>query len=212
MVGQVVITILFQHCDGYTTHFYVLWEVDSESDIEYFEFEKITARAISIFLKVQWEPNNQNWRILRKKGLCRLQMTRVFQIWLRNLNLTTFDPPFRLKNGRKRGNPVFERFLPKGGKIFNIQIFNLNFQARFEILSSFVTYLTPFFLKFSNFDFWVPIVISKKKSNGPCGKSFFEFEIFDVTFGINVPKDIEMGGVAIALPKIMVITTRSTIS
>ena len=30
---------------------------------------------------------------------------------------------------------------------------------------------------------------------------FFEFEIFDVRFGISVPKDIQMGGVAIALPK-----------
>ena len=29
----------------------------------------------------------------------------------------------------------------------------------------------------------------------------FEFEIFDVGFGISVPKDIKMGDVAIALPK-----------
>ena len=37
---------------------------------------------------------------------------------------------------------------------------------------------------------------------------FFEFEIFDIRFGIGVPKDIKMGGVAIALPKKkMVITT-----
>ena len=29
--------------------------------------------------------------------------------------------------------------------------------------------------------------------------NFFKFEIFDVRFGINVQKDIKMGGVAIAL-------------
>ena len=53
--------------------------------------------------------------------------------------------------------------------------------------------MTPFF-KFSNLDFWVPIVILKN-SNGPCGQSFFfEFEIFGVRLGINVPKDIKMGG------------------
>ena len=30
---------------------------------------------------------------------------------------------------------------------------------------------------------------------------FFEFEIFDVRLGTSVPKDIEMGGIAIAWPK-----------
>ena len=30
---------------------------------------------------------------------------------------------------------------------------------------------------------------------------FFEFEVIDVRFGSSVPKDIKMGGVAIALPK-----------
>ena len=37
---------------------------------------------------------------------------------------------------------------------------------------------------------------------------FFKFEIFVVRFGTNVPKDIKMGGVAIALPEKMVTTTR----
>ena len=50
-----------------------------------------------------------------------------------------------------------------------------------------------------------------KISNGPCGQCFFEFEIFDVRFGISVPKDIKMGGVAIALTK-LVLTTRSTVA
>ena len=41
---------------------------------------------------------------------------------------------------------------------------------------------------------------------------FFEFEVFDVRFGSSVPKDIKMGGVAIALPKKTAITSRPTIS
>ena len=41
---------------------------------------------------------------------------------------------------------------------------------------------------------------------------FFYFEIFDVRFGISVPKDIKMGGAAIALSKKMVITTRPTVA
>ena len=43
-VGRVVITI-FRQCDGYTNHVYVFWDVDSESDIENFEFEKKTLIA-----------------------------------------------------------------------------------------------------------------------------------------------------------------------
>ena len=58
--------------------------------------------------------------------------------------------------------------------------------------------------------FWFTIIISKN-SNGLCGH-FFEFDIFDITFGITVPKDIEMGGVATALTKKKVITTRPAIS
>ena len=55
----------------------------------------------------------------------------------------------------------------------------------------------------------VPIVI--KKSNCPCGH-FFKFQIFYVRFGISVLRHIEMGGVAIALPKKMVITSRPTVA
>ena len=58
----------------------------------------------------------------------------------------------------------------------------------------------PVFVEIIKFRFLVPIVI-KKKSNGPCGRFFSEFEISDVRFGISVPKDIKMGGVTIALPK-----------
>ena len=48
-------------------------------------------------------------------------------------------------------------------------------------------------------------------SNGPCGQFFFEFEIVNVRFGISVPKDIKMVGVAIALTKI-VHTTRPIVA
>ena len=38
---------LFRQCDGYTTHIYVFWDADAESDIKNFESEeKLTARAI----------------------------------------------------------------------------------------------------------------------------------------------------------------------
>ena len=37
--------------------------------------------------------------------------------------------------------------------------------------------------------------------------NFFELEIFDVRFVISVPKDIKMGGAAIAMQKKKVITT-----
>ena len=55
-------------------------------------------------------------------------------------------------------------------------------------------------LKFSNIEFWVPIVI-KKKSKWLMPSYFLEFETFDIGFGISVPKDIKMDEVAIALPK-----------
>ena len=40
-------------------------------------------------------------------------------------------------------------------------LFDLNYETRFEILSSFSVYVTPFFLKLSNFQFLIPIVILK---------------------------------------------------
>ena len=52
-VGRVVITF-FRQCDCYTTHIYVFWDSDSESDTENFEFE-ITDRTDDLnFLKLQW--------------------------------------------------------------------------------------------------------------------------------------------------------------
>ena len=48
--------------------------------------------------------------------------------------------------------------------------------------------------------FWSPIAISKKNQMA-CAAIFFEFDIFDIRFGTSVPKDIKMGGVAIALLK-----------
>ena len=45
-LGQVVITIFFWQCDGYSIHCYVFWDADSESDIENFIIRKMTARTI----------------------------------------------------------------------------------------------------------------------------------------------------------------------
>ena len=62
--------------------------------------------------------------------------------------------------GKKLSKTVFPRFRPFFSRKGQM-LFDLNFEARFEIFLSFATYMTPFFLKFSNFDFWVPIVILK---------------------------------------------------
>ena len=51
-----------------------------------------------------------------------------------------------------------------------------------------------------------------KKNQMTCAVNFFELENFDIRFGISIPKDIEMSGVAISLPKKMVITTRRTVA
>ena len=105
--------------------------------------------------------------------------------------------PFLAKNGRKRDFSSFRSFL--GQKVVQM-LFDLNFEATFEILSAFPVYMTHFLLKLTNFEFLVPIIMLKKYK-WPVRSVFLKFEIFDVRFGISVPKDIEMGGVAIALPK-----------
>ena len=70
--------------------------------------------------------------------------------------------------------------------------------------------IPPPFVNITYFGFKAPIVILKFQMARAV--NFFEFEIFDVRFGISVQKDIKIGGVAIALPKKMVITTRPTIA
>ena len=82
-------------------------------------------------------------------------------------------------------------------------LIDFNSEPRFDIISSFAAYMT-LFIKFLKFWFLVPIVISKFQM---AVRSFFKCEIFDVRFGIRVPKDMKMSVVAIALPKKMVITT-----
>ena len=67
MVGRVVIT-LFSVMRWLHHPFYVFWDVDSESDIENFEFEKIDRTGHLKILELQWGLQNQNLRILRKKG------------------------------------------------------------------------------------------------------------------------------------------------
>ena len=55
-------------------------------------------------------------------------------------------------------------------------------------------------LNFSNFDFLV-LHCNFKNFKWPVRSFFFRIRFFYVRFGISVPKDIKMGGVAIALSK-----------
>ena len=127
-----------------------------------------------------------------KNGSSRLQMTGGFQIWSQNLNRTTFTPFLAWQN------PAFDNFWllfgPKRGQMSS----DLNFETRFGILWSFAD---PSLLIFSNLCFCV-LHCNFKLSYEAWGHFFFEFEIYNVRFGISVPKDINMGSVAIALPKI----------
>ena len=62
---------------------------------------------------------------------------RKFQIWLQNSNRIIFDPPFGqklLKTGKVHALDNFRQFL--GQNVGQIE-FDLNFETRFEILSSF---------------------------------------------------------------------------
>ena len=133
-------------------------------------------------------------------------MPRGFQMWPQNLNRTTFEPLFGPKTIENWKNPVFDRFWPKRGSHavwfkFWDQIWNpLVIPSLYDLT----------LLKLSNSEFLFP-PCNRKISNGPCDQFFFEFEIFDVRFGISVPKDIKMNGVAIALTK-MVLTTRLTVA
>ena len=89
-------------------------------------------------------------------------MTRGFEIWSQNLNQQHFNP-FLAKNGKNWQNPIFDRVLAKKG----VQMpFDLNFETRFEILSSFPVYLTPFCENLQIVNFWSPIVMLKNL-NGP---------------------------------------------
>ena len=67
-------------------------------------------------------------------------MTRGFQIWSRNLNRTKFDPLFGQKRSKIGKIQFLAVYLPKEGG----QLFDSNYETRFEILSSFAAYMTPF--------------------------------------------------------------------
>ena len=69
-------------------------------------------------------------------------------------------------------------------------LFDLNFESRFEILSSFAAYVKILKIWF----FWSSIVISKFEMASAV--IFFQFESFNVRFWISISKDIKMGGVA----------------
>ena len=89
-------------------------------------------------------------------------------------------------------------------------LFDLNFEIRFEILSSSLAYS----LFVNNFKFgFVHYNFKNFKCTYYTVRSiFFDVEIFDVSFGISVLKDIKVDGVAIALPKKMVITTQPAVT
>ena len=72
------------------------------------------------FLTLQWGP--QKLANFNKKGLCRLQMTRGFQIWSQNLNRTTFDPLL----AQKRSKTGFCQYSTFFGQIGCQILFDLN--------------------------------------------------------------------------------------
>ena len=136
--GRHVFEHHFWQCDGYTTHVYVFWDADSERDMEKFEFEeKLTTREIWNFYNCNGDQFfNDNFN---KKWSYRLEMTKGFHIWSQNLNRTAIDPLFGQKTVKNEVLPVFTVFGQKGGLLFD-----LNFRTRFELLSSFSLYMTPF--------------------------------------------------------------------
>ena len=80
-----------------------------------------------------------------------------FQICFQNLNRTTFEPLFGKKSIENWKNPVSTFFGPKGGQM----MFDLNFETRYEILSSFPDYMTPFCKNYQFLNFWSLHVIEK---------------------------------------------------
>ena len=79
-------------------------------------------------------------------------------------------------------------FWPKGGQIF----LDFNFEDGLEIFSLFATYMN-IFLNSGLLIFGSTIVIFFRLNSNFCAAIFSEFEIFDVRFGMSVPKDIKMG-------------------
>ena len=107
----------FRQYDGYTIHFYVFWDADSESDIENFEFEKRPHDPFEI-CKTTMSTRKPKFENFNKKGSYRLQMTRGFQIWPQNLNRTIVDPLLAKKRSKTRFCQ-FSTFLAKNVFLFS---------------------------------------------------------------------------------------------
>ena len=101
-------------------------------------------------------------------GSYRLQMTRGFQIWLQNLNRTTFGPFSGKKNSRERGNQFSNVFWPNRGST----IVQFKFLGHIWYPLVICNLYDSFFLKILIFLFLGPHC-NLNFSNGPCGPSFF---------------------------------------
>ena len=112
MVGGVVIAIFFGNAmatpDIYMSFGTLIPNLISKMS----NSKKIDRMGHLKFLKLQWGTKTSNIEDFNKKGSYRVQMTRGFQIGFQ-IYIEQHFTPFRLKNGGKRGNSVFERFLAK---------------------------------------------------------------------------------------------------
>ena len=70
-------------------------------------------------------------------------MMRGLQIWPQNSNRIPFDPPFGKKNCQNWQDTRFSQFSTVFGQKGGQMLFDLNFEARFGILSSFSICLDP---------------------------------------------------------------------
>ena len=86
-------------------------------------------------------------------------LMRGSQIWSQNSNRITFDPlfdPKKTQNLAKYPCSIFSTvFCPKGRHM----LFDLNFEAKFEILSAFCISNVPACYDFHFFDFFFPCII-----------------------------------------------------
>ena len=111
-------------------HWFQIWN-------KKFHIKKLDHTGHLKFLKVQLGTKKLKFCSF-KEWSYRLWMTREFQIWLQCLNQRSC-PHFWSKNDQKLDFASFCQIGQKGGQI----LFNLIFETRFEILSSFAAYKTP---------------------------------------------------------------------
>ena len=114
--------------------------------------------AFEIFETTMEDQDIRFWEF--KKGIMKGANDERISYLAAKFKLNNIWTPFRLKNvlsWSKTWKNIFRTlFGQKGGQL----LFYLNFEARFEIFSSFATYMI-IFLKIHKF-FWVPMVIKKK--------------------------------------------------